>query len=73
MKLPWFYHTSRGQLFCNCPRSRPPFCRETSRDVLSLCCCLKMAENSMSDHLALQDGNTTTSNNKELGSSTSEQ
>ena len=46
MKLPWFCHTNGGQLVCNCPRSRPLFWRET--DVLSLCCCLRMAENSVS-------------------------
>ena len=48
MKLSWFCHTNSRQLFCNCPRSRPLFWRETTRDVLSFCCCLKMAENSVS-------------------------
>ena len=51
MKLPWFCHTKRGQLFCNCPLfvitivPRLFFAGKTSRDVLSFCCCLKMAKN----------------------------
>ena len=52
-KLPWFCHTNSGQLFCNCPLfviALVPglFLRETRRDVLSFCCCFKMAENSVS-------------------------
>ena len=46
MKLSRFCHTNSRQLFCNCPRSRPLFWRETRRDVLSFCCYFKMAENS---------------------------
>ena len=48
MKLPWFCHSNNGQLLCNCLRFRPLFWRETNRDMLSFCCCLKMAENSVS-------------------------
>ena len=66
IKLSWFCHTNSGQLFGNCPRSRPLFLGKTSRDILSFCCCLKMAENSVSNHLALQDDNTTTSKQTQI-------
>ena len=40
---------------CGCPRFRPLFWRKTRRDVLSFCCCFKMAEERVSQ-FALQDG-----------------
>ena len=66
MKLPWFWHTNSGQLFCYCPLSRPLFWRETSRDVFSFCCCFKIAKNLVTDYFALQDGNTTTSTQTQI-------
>ena len=36
MKLSWFCHTNSGQLFCNCPRSRPLFWGNQTRCVVIL-------------------------------------
>ena len=54
VKLSWFCHTNRGQLFCNgllFVIALVPglfFGGKARWDMLSFCCCFKMAENSVS-------------------------